>query len=260
MAGAQDSGEVGQAAGDGSVGAKGQREGPRERLLRLGPAALTDPELLAVLLGSGFRGNPVQALAESLLRAGGGLKALVQHDPQELCALRGLGPARAAQVLAALELGRRVQRSGEARPRLRTPEEIYRYLLPSLAALRKEVFHVLSLNARNVLVQDSRIAEGTMNQCPVDPREVFTAALRAKASAIVLAHNHPSGDANPSGQDLAMTRQLCAAGRLLGIKVLDHLVLGDGTYTSMLESGQLARWDVGGEPWQAVAGWRSSRR
>ncbi|MFP2933731.1 RadC family protein, partial [Pyxidicoccus sp. 3LG] len=138
-----------------------------------------------------------------------------------------------------LELGRRAQRSVERRPRLRTPKEIHAYLAPALGTLRREVFHVLCFNARNVLVHDARVAEGTMNACPVDPREVFAAALTARATAIVLAHNHPSGDPEPSVQDMGLTRHLISAAQLLNIKVLDHVVVGDGSYVSMVERGLL---------------------
>jgi DNA repair protein RadC len=221
----------------------------RERLFKLGTSALTDLELLSVLLGAGPR---VSGLAEELLAHSGGLKALLLKDPLELCSQPRLGPVRAAQVLAALELGRRAQRATERRPRLRNPREIYGYLAPNLSALRREVFHVLCFNPRNVLLADVRVAEGTMNTCPVDPREVYAAALTTRATAIVLAHNHPSGDPEPSMQDLALTVQLAEAGRLLGIKVLDHLVLGDGAYVSLMERGLLEdeegknRWSVAG--------------
>ncbi|WP_257454230.1 RadC family protein [Archangium lipolyticum] len=243
-----------ESAGDGSVREEketlAEAESPRERLFRLGAAALTDPELLSVLLGSGSR---TRALAEALLATSGGLKALVQRDPRELCTR--MGPARTAQMMAALELGRRAQRVTERRPRLRTPKEIHAYLAPHLSALRREVFHVLCFNARNVLLLDARVAEGTINACPVDPREVFAAAISSRATAIVLAHNHPSGDPEPSGQDLGLTAQLIEAGRVLGIKVLDHVVVGDGTYTSMLERGELPL--LGAEtrgPWSMEGG------
>lgn len=226
-------------------------EGARERLFRLGASALTDPELLSVLLGSGPR---AQACAESLLASSGGLKALFLRDPMELCGLEGLGPVRVGQMQAALELGRRAQRATERRPRLRNPREIYGYLAPHLSALRREVFHVLCFNARNTLLYDARVAEGTMNTCPVDPREVFAAALACRATGIVLAHNHPSGDPEPSLQDVNLTVQLCDAAKLLGIKVLDHVVVGDGSFVSMAERGQvpdaeregLRRWSAGG--------------
>jgi DNA repair protein RadC len=240
-------------AGEGPVRAQFQGlEEMRERLFKLGTAALTDPELLSVLLGTAGRSH---GLAEELLSRSGGLKALLLRDPLELSAQPGLGPGRTAQVLAALELGRRAQRATERRPRLRNPREISGYLFPILSALRREVFHVLCFNPRNVLLADVRVAEGTMNTCPVDPREVYASALTARATAIVLAHNHPSGDPEPSPQDLRLTVQLTEAGRLLGIKVLDHVVVGDGTYVSLMERGFLAeeegkgRWTAAGGSW-----------
>lgn len=245
------SGREEDAAGEGLVRAQlhGLEE-MRERLFKLGASALTDPELLSVLLGTGARAH---GLAEELLCRSGGLKALLLKDPLELSMHPGLGPARTAQVFAALELGRRAQRTTERRPRLRTPREISGYLFPVLSALRREVFHVLCFNPRNVLLADVRVAEGTMNTCPVDPREVYAAALSTRASAIVLAHNHPSGDPEPSAQDLQLTLQLVEAGRLLGIKVLDHLVMGDGAYVSLMERGFLAD-DEGKGRWTAAGG------
>ena len=237
-------GGVNPAAED-SVRAKAfEGEGPRERLMRLGASALTDSELLAVLFGTGSRGNPVLSLAESVVRARGGLRSLAQSDPRELCALPGLGPARAAQVLAALELGCRAQRTRDARPRLVTPEQIFRHLAPTMVLQRREVFHVLCLNSRNALLADVRVAEGTMESCPVDPREVFRVALSSKCTAIVVAHNHPSGDPHPSAMDVALTRQLVRAANLLGLKLLDHIVVGDGRYASLLESGVLGRLEA----------------
>ncbi|WP_224249716.1 RadC family protein [Hyalangium gracile] len=222
----------------------------RERLFKLGASALTDPELLTVLLGTGARAH---GLAEALLSWGGGLKALLLKDPLELSMHPQLGPARTAQVVAALELGRRAQRVTERRPKLRNPKEISTYLFPVLSALRREVFHVLCFNPRNVLLADVRVAEGTMNTCPVDPREVYAAALSTRATAIVLAHNHPSGDPEPSAQDLQLTLQLVEAGRLLGIKVLDHLVMGDGAYVSLMERGFITE-DEGKGRWSAAGG------
>ncbi len=242
-----------RAAGAGLVGAEGpQGEGPRERLLRLGAAALTEPDLLAVLLGTGVRGCAVESLARALLEAAGGLRALRQLDPHELCGMRGLGPARGARVLAALELGRRAALAPETRARYVSPRELHAYLAPRLAGLRKEVFHVLAFNTRNVLLADVRVAEGTNTACPVDPREVFATALSRRAAAIVLAHNHPSGDCEPSEQDLQLTRQLCQGGHVLGVRVLDHMVLGDGGYCSLLERGwmpapaEVASWSAHG--------------
>jgi len=231
-------------------------EQSRERLFRLGAQALTDPELLCVLWGAtAARARDGRLVAGALLSCRGGLRALAQAEPVELSAMPGMGPTRAARVLAALELGRRVQRSPERRPRLRTPREIHGYLGPELGPLRREVFHVLCFNARNVLVHDARVAEGTMNACPVDPREVFASALVSRATAIVLAHNHPSGDPEPSVQDVALTRHLVSAARLLNIKVLDHVVVGDGRYVSFMERGLLAEVESEvGRAWGAAGG------
>jgi DNA repair protein RadC len=241
-------------AGKGPVGARLTGVEPlRERLFRLGVEALTDQELLGVVLGASPR---ARAVAEALLASSGGLKSLVLEDPGELSARRGVGEGRAAQVLAALELGRRAQHATERRPRLRTPKEIHAYLAPTLSALRREVFHVLCFNARNVLLRDARVAEGTMNSCVVDPREVFAAAITSRASAIVLAHNHPSGDPEPSAQDLGLTAQLMDAGRMLGIKVLDHVVVGDGTYASMLERGELPLLEAEAQKTWSISGGR----
>ena len=203
-------------------------EGARERLARLGAAALSDVELLCVVAG---RKLETSALAP-------GLRAIAQEEPSALQAM--LGDAAPA-IVAAIELGRRLQGSSERRPRLKTPREIYAYLSPLLAAQRREQFHVLCLNSRNVLLRDVKVAEGTVNACPVDPREVFAPALEARATAIVLAHNHPSGDPEPSSSDLVLTRQLVEGGRVLGIGVLDHVVFGDGGYVSMLERDLMPR-------------------
>ncbi|WP_375757463.1 DNA repair protein RadC [Corallococcus exercitus] len=204
----------------------------RERLFRLGAEALTDLELLGLLWTEGL-GDAADGVARD------GLKALVQEDPRVLCARRGVGPSRTSRLLAALELGRRAQRSPEKRPRLRNPKEVHAYLAPTLGALRREVFHVLCFNPRNVLVHDARVAEGTLSACPVDPREVFAAVLASRSTAIVLAHNHPSGDPEPSVQDVGLTEHLARAAGLLGVKLLDHVVVGDGAFVSMLERGIL---------------------
>jgi DNA repair protein RadC len=160
-------------------------------------------------------------------------------EPSDLCSAPGLGRERAAQVLAALELARRAQLAPDGRPRLRTAGEVYRYLAPRLALLRHEVFHVLSFNTRNVLLGDARVAEGTTDACTVDPREVFRAALAARATAVIFAHNHPSGDPEPSEADLQLTRELQAGARIFHLRVLDHVVVGAGRYVSLARSGLL---------------------
>lgn len=208
------------------------------------PQHLSDAELVAGLLGVSL------AAADAALTRAGSLRALAQMDPGALALLDGLGGARACTLLAAVELGRRSLKPGDARPRLRTPREIFDYLAPALSALRREVFHVLCLNSRNTLVADVRVAEGGTASCPVDPREVFGAALRSGCVAVVLAHNHPSGDPEPSVQDVELTRQLCEGARLLGLSVLDHVIVGDGAFASLLERGLLPL-PTGGGRWAA---------
>jgi DNA repair protein RadC len=170
-----------------------------------------------------------------VLEASGGLRALCSEDLAQLSTLEALGRRRAAILLAALELTRRAQTAPERRPRLLGPRGIYEHLLPALSHLPREVFHVLSFNPRGLLLRDKRVAIGTVDTCPVDPREIFAEALAARATSVVLAHNHPSGDPQPSTQDLSLTRQLAEGGRLLGIQVADHLILGQGSYFSFLE-------------------------
>jgi DNA repair protein RadC len=154
----------------------------------------------------------------------------------------GLSLTDATRLQGVVELARRI-RVSESRTRLclSSAEDIFRYLEPRMEGLRHEVFHVLCFNPRNVLLRDARIAEGAVDSCPVDPRRLFAEAVKVKASAIVLAHNHPSGDPSPSAPDLALTRQLEAGAFSLGIKLLDHLVLGDGVFWSLLERGQLGK-------------------
>lgn len=152
--------------------------------------------------------------------------------------LEGLTSLEATRLAAAFELGRRTLNKKDARPRLRTPSEIASHLQPAFAGLSVENFRVLCFNARNTLVRDALVATGTTNACPVDPREVFRQALQARSSAIVLAHNHPSGDPEPSSLDVALTAELAEGARLLGIRVLDHVVMGDaGNFVSFLERG-----------------------
>lgn len=215
---------------------EGRLQDSRERLLQA-PGSLDDAELLGLLFGG--RSRTVRALGESLLAAAGGLRALASMEPTALCTAAGLGRERAAQVLAALELARRAHLAPDHRPRLRTAGEVYRHLAPRIALLRHEVFHVLSFNTRNVLLADTRVAEGTTDACTVDPREVFRAALSARATAVIFAHNHPSGDPEPSEADLALTRELQAGARIFHLRVLDHLVVGAGRYVSLARAGLL---------------------
>jgi len=215
-------------------------ERPRERLLEGGPAQLSDAELLAVLLPTASRGGEGNAVDQgrSLLATFGSLRALVDAPPRALRAVRGIGPARAAMIRAAGELARRyaAQRLARSRP-LRTSAEVYRHCAARLAALRKEQFHVILLDGKNRPIKDVRISEGSLTASLVHPREVFVPVIEESAAAIVLVHNHPSGDPTPSAEDIALTRRLREVGELLGVPVLDHVVIGHERYVSFADEG-----------------------
>jgi DNA repair protein RadC len=214
---------------------------PREKLERLGPAALGDNELLAVILGSGSRGAGALALANMLLVHVDGVAGFTRSTVLELQRVDGIGRARAAQVLAAVELGRRTLLRGTAvRPRMTSAKEIARHLLPQFGASPVEQFGVVMLDTRSHVLRVKIVSIGSLDQTIVHPREVFREAAAASAAAIVLFHNHPSGDPMPSPDDVALTRRLADAGDIMGIAVVDHLILGDGRFFSMREAGGVA--------------------
>ncbi len=211
---------------------------PRERLFGGGPALLHDSEVLALLLGTGVAGAPAPALAARLLDAAGGLRALLARTPEELAALPGLGAARAARLLAAAELGRRALEQPLRRGLpFRSSRDVFRHFAPRLADLAVEQFHALLLDGKHRVLRDVLVSQGTLTSSPVHPREVFGCAMRHGAAAVVLLHNHPSGDPTPSSDDLDVTRRLCQVGELVGIRVLDHVVVGDGSYASLADRG-----------------------
>lgn len=203
----------------------------------LGPDAesVGDEDLIAVLLGTEAECAAAFRSAHALLQLRGGLKGVAQSPPATLEKLTS--PGGAERLLGSIELGRRILRCREIRPRLGSPREIHRHLAPRMSARANEVFHVLGFNTRNILLGEARVAEGSANACPVDPRAVFRAALEMGASAIVVSHNHPSGDPEPSDEDIFLTRQLCEAGESICVRVLDHIVVGDDSYVSLLERG-----------------------
>ncbi|MBI3932500.1 MAG: DNA repair protein RadC [Acidobacteria bacterium] len=213
-------------------------ERPRERLARRGAAALSNRELIALLLGTGRRGASALDVAEGLLLSG--LRGLAGRSLGELEAELGLGRAKAARVLAALELGARVASEGRGpAPVFRAPEESARYLLPRYGARPVETFGLLALDVRHRLKHEAVVSVGCLTSSLVHPREVFQEAIVARAAALVLFHNHPSGDPEPSAEDVALTRRLAAAGALMGIEVLDHLILGAGRFVSLKQRGVL---------------------
>ena len=212
---------------------------PRERLLTHGAAALSDADLIALLLRTGARGHAAPQLAWQLLAAGG-LGALAQCAANELAAVVGIGPAKAATLLAAFEIGRRVAAKPLPRgDRIGSPEDIYRHFHPRLRDAPTEQFHIVLLDARHRVLRSVLASQGTLTASLVHPREVFRPALREAAAALVLVHNHPSGDPSPSLEDREITRRLARAGALLGIPVLDHVIVADRGYSSLREQGEL---------------------
>lgn len=211
---------------------------PREKLVRLGPAALGDNELLAAIVGSGSRGRPALDLANALLAACGGVHGLTRTSHDDLRRLHGVGIARAAQVLAAVELGRRTLRRREAeRDPLTSPADVASLLLPQFGAHRVERFGIVLLDTRHRLLRTTLLTVGSADCSVVHPRDVFREAANAAAAAIVLFHNHPSGDPTPSEEDARLTRRMVLAGEIMGVPVLDHLVLADARYYSFREAG-----------------------
>lgn len=217
-------------------------ERPRERLWTAGPGALSVRELLAILIGSGTQGRSAVSIAGELLgESNGSLRRLAASTPGELVRIRGIGRAVAARLSAALELGRRLAREEpEERPRIRGPGDVYERCAPSLRDSAQEEFRVLLLNAQHAVLREILVTRGTLDASIVHPREVFKAAVIENAAAIILVHNHPSGDPFPSPEDRSITRQLAEAGRMMGIPVLDHIVIGDGRYVSFVEAGLMA--------------------
>ena len=216
-------------------------ERPRERLVSLGASALSSAELLALLVGAGGAGGSALQLGQLLLAgAGGSLRRIAMQPVAALTSTRGVGIARAVTVHAALELGRRL--ATEARDDgvpVRSPRDVARVFAPRLEDLPVEEFHVAILDAQHRLERDVTITRGLLTSSLVHPREVFRVAIAERAAAVILVHNHPSGDPTPSADDRTVTEQLVAAGRLLDIPVHDHVIIGRGRYISFAEAGLL---------------------
>ena len=222
-------------------------ERPRERLLENGVGALSDTELLAILLRTGSVGRSAVDLARDLLALfHGDLIALTQATVQELCTIRGIGLAKAVEIHAAFALALRVHRQhGRRQPRISGPEDVASLLRAKLRGKRQEEFHVLLLDTKNAVLRDECATVGLVDRSQVHAREVFRSAIRECCSRVVLAHNHPSGDPTPSTHDISCTRNLVSAGKIVGIEILDHVVIGRAgpsrprDYVSFSEEGLL---------------------
>lgn len=213
-------------------------ERPRERLERRGAAGLSAPELMALVWGTGSRGRPAQVMAEEALVRLDGLAALAAAAPAELCQVPGIGPTRAAQLAAAFELGRRAIADWPAgRWAIRAPRDLADRLVPEMGRLEREELRVVLLSARNTVMAVERVYQGSVSTALVRVGELFRDAVRRHAAGLIVVHNHPSGDPTPSPEDLHLTAETVAAGRLLDVPVLDHLVIAHDAFVSLRDRG-----------------------
>jgi len=211
---------------------------PRERLASLGPQALSNAELIAILLRVGVRGESAVAVGQRLLNKFGGLNGLHRAPFKELIDQHGLGEAKASQIKAAIELGRRLTlESPEERPAINSPADAAALVQYEMSALEQEHLRVILLDRRNRVMETAEVYKGSVNSSQIRIGEVFKEAIRKNASAVIVIHNHPSGDPTPSPDDVAVTRAIVQAGKLLDVEVLDHLVIGQGKWVSLKERG-----------------------
>lgn len=211
-----------------------EEDRPRERLQQYGPSSLSNSELVAILLGGGFRNVSALSLAQLLLQENGGLKELSHAHLEKLTVQKGVGIAKACCLVAAFELGRRAARSsGHERPSIKTPEDAAALLMPKYGNLEKETVGVLILDTKNKVIKDEVVSIGILDGSMVHPREVYRSAVISNAAGIILFHNHPSGDPTPSEKDIAVTRRISEAGKIMGLELLDHIIVARDRFVSL---------------------------
>ncbi len=218
-----------------------ESERPREKLMKWGPFKLTDTELLAILIRSGSGDHSALDVAREVLTKSGGLSKLVKMDYNDILGLgvRGIGKTKAVTIVAAMQLVRRLQSEAAKSPDkiIRTSDEAAQIYGPKLRDLKKEIFMVILLASNNKVIGDAVISEGVLNASVVTPREVFQSALLANAAAVILVHNHPSGNLEPSREDIQLTKQMVEAGKAMSIPVLDHIIIAGDGHTSFADRG-----------------------
>ncbi len=213
-------------------------ERPRERLIKGGPEILSNQELLAIILRTGTKQESVLELSHRIIQHFEGLRLLKDASVEELTSLNGVGPAKAVQLIAAIELGRRVSRlQQEERYTVRSPEDGANYVMEDMRFLSQEHFVCLYLNTKNQVLHRQTVFVGSLNASIVHPREVFREAFRRSAASLICFHNHPSGDPTPSREDIEVTKRLTECGKMIGIDVLDHIIIGDQKFISLKEKG-----------------------
>lgn len=215
-------------------------ERPRERLVKQGADSLTDAQLLGIIIRTGSGGRTAVDVGRDLLDRFGGLSGVAQAGIAELCDVAGIGKAKAAEIKAAFEIGRRYQRPTMAGASFCASQDVADYYRPRLRDRKKEEFRCVLLDTKNRFLREETVSTGSLTASLVHPRETFKAAVRESAAAVIFVHNHPSGDSRPSQEDILLTRRLVSAGDLLGIRVLDHVIVGDGGHYSFRDSGLIA--------------------
>ncbi len=217
-----------------------EEDRPREKLIERGPENLTDAELIAILLRNGNAGQSALDCARQLLTEFNDLKGVESAQIAEMAVVKGIGPAKSAQVKAGLELGRRLARQKwEAGRPLKSAEDVYRDFSERLGKQKREMFYVVLLTNKNKKIREVKISEGSLTASLVHPREVFNPVIRESAAAVIFVHNHPSGDPAPSPEDIDITKRLKQVGEVMGVRVLDHVVIGHGRYYSFSDKGML---------------------
>jgi len=215
-------------------------ERPRERLLKYGAHTLSEAQLMAILLRTGGGGKSALDLAIELLNSFGDLRKIESASLGEFATIKGIGEAKVAQLKAAFEIGRRmIETLSQKGPVFSSGQDVYVYYYPRFKNLKKEVFYCALLDAKNRVFKESKISEGTLTNSLIHPREAFRDAIKESAASVIFVHNHPSGDPGPSREDILMTERLASVGEIIGIKVLDHVIIGEERYTSMMERGYI---------------------
>lgn len=217
-----------------------ESERPREKLLRYGAECLSNAELLAIILRTGTSKENILNLSSRILVETGGLNGLLTCNGEDFLSLKGIGAAKAAQLLAIAEISKRFKsfRSGE-QYKITQPKDAANLLMETMRYLKQEHLSVIMLNTKNIVISVKDVSVGSLNSSIVHPREVFCEAVKKSSASIIISHNHPSGDPTPSSEDVALTHRIKECGKLLGIELLDHIIIGDGSYTSLKEKGIL---------------------
>ncbi len=214
-------------------------ERPRERMVKEGADKLSNQELIAILLRTGTKNESVFQLSSRVLKELGSIRHLNEMSIDELTRIKGIGQAKAVQIIAGLELGRRVARKRAEVMTIRSPQEAATYLMEVIGLDQQEKFYCLYLNTKNQIIYEKTVFMGSLNSSIVHPREVYKEALKWSAASIIVSHNHPSGDPSPSREDIEVTKRLIEAGEIIGIECLDHLIIGDGRFCSLKEQGYI---------------------